>query len=215
MRAPHGAASVLQSGPALKQSSGALILLHGRGGSAEDILSLGAELGVPELTLLAPQAAEHTWYPNSFLAPIASNQPWLGSALDAVERVLERCLSAGLPSDRVALQGFSQGACLACEFVARHPRRYAGLIALTGGLPGPIGSDLHHAGSLQNTPVLLSSGDPDSHVPWGRVEETALQLREMGASVQLKKYLNRPHTVLPQELENAKLLLEIAFYVKP
>lgn len=211
----QGALSVLQSGPALKESSGALILLHGRGGSAKEMLSLGVDFGLPEVTLLAPQAENHTWYPNSFLAPIASNQPWLSMSLSEVERVVERCLTTGMRSDRIALLGFSQGACLSCEFVAQHPRRYAGLIAFTGGLIGPLGSDMSRAGSLENTPVLLSSGDPDPHVPWERVEETARQFTQMGASVKLKRYPNRPHTVLPEETENARHLLADAFVMPP
>lgn len=179
---------VLRSGTPLKEATGALILLHGRGGSAEDMLSLGIELAIPKTSLLAPQALNHTWYPNSFLAPVASNEPWLSDSLAALSRVLDICLSAGVRSESVAIAGFSQGACLACEFVARNAGRYAGVVAWTGGLIGPLGSDLRHSGSLLGTPALLSSGDPDPHVPWSRVEETARQFRDMEGSVVINRY---------------------------
>ena len=208
---PHAEARISRSGAPLKSGVGALILLHGRGGSAEDMLALGAELDLPGVSLIAPQAAGQTWYPNSFLAPTTSNEPWLSSALNAVRRVLESCLSAGLPTHRIAVLGFSQGACLASEFVARHPLRYAGLVAWTGGLLGPQGSSLQHAGDLTGTPVLLSSGDPDQHVPWSRVEETAYQFSQMGASVHSKKYPHRPHTILLEEVKHARELLLPAF----
>ena len=204
---PHAEARVLERGIALEDALGAVILLHGRGGSAEDILALGNELRLSKAALLAPQAAGHTWYPNSFLAPIESNEPWLTSALDLVRTLVGRCAAAGIPSERVAIVGFSQGACLASEYVARHPQRYGALVAFTGGLIGPPGSDLHHAGALDGTPVLLSSGDPDPHVPWTRVQETAEQFTRMGAVIQTQRYPGRPHTILPEEVQAARELL--------
>jgi phospholipase/carboxylesterase len=208
---PHGQAALYQSGAAPGEAAGALILLHGRGGTAQDILSLGEALGLPAVSLFAPQAEGDTWYPNSFLAPIASNEPWLSSALNTVARVVDGCVKLGSARQRIAIAGFSQGACLACEFVARHPARYAALVAFTGGLIGPLGTDLHHAGNLEGTTILLSSGDPDLHVPWKRVEETAAQFTEMGAAVTLKKYLVRPHTIIPEEIAQARAMLTPAF----
>jgi phospholipase/carboxylesterase len=203
----HQRAALYQFGVAPRKATGALVLLHGRGGTAQDILSLGEGLQLPGVSLFAPQAEGHTWYPNSFLAPIASNEPWLSSALNTVTGVVEQCMEVGFARGRIAVAGFSQGACLACEFVARHPARYAGLVAFTGGLIGPPGADLQHAGRLEGTPILLSSGDPDPHVPWTRVEETARQFTAMGAAVTLRKYPNRPHTILPEEVAQARTLL--------
>jgi phospholipase/carboxylesterase len=207
---PHANANVIHRGTSLPDASAVIILLHGRGGSASDILSLGSELGFPKAALLAPQASERSWYPESFLAPIARNEPWLSSALHLVDRLVEQCETVGILPERVAICGFSQGACLATEFVARYPRRYAGLIGLTGGLIGPPGSDLRHPGSLAGTPVLMSSGDPDAHVPWQRVEESAHTLRAMGANVEMRRYPGRSHTILNEEVLSARDFLEPA-----
>ncbi len=210
---PHQRAALYQIGATPASATAALILLHGRGGSARDVLLLGEELRLPGVSLFAPQAEGYTWYPNSFLAPIASNEPWLSSALNMVARLVEHCVVLGFARAHVAIAGFSQGACLACEFVARQPARYAALLAFTGGLIGPPGADLHHAGRLDGTPVLLSSGDPDPHVPWSRVEETAEQFTAMGAAVTLKQHRNRPHTILPEEIAQARALLVPALTV--
>jgi predicted esterase len=174
---------------------------------AEDILGLGRELGDASTAFVAPEAAQHTWYPNSFLAPLAQNEPWLGSAIAKVGACVARCIAAGIPNDQIAIVGFSQGACLATEFVARNPSRYFAVIAFTGGLIGPPGMDLRHTGSLSGTPVLLSSGDPDPHVPWSRVQETDVALTEMGAIVHKLRYGNRSHTILPAEIDAARKLL--------
>jgi phospholipase/carboxylesterase len=208
---PHGMGTILNGGPPLQVAYGAIILLHGRGGSAAEMIDLGGEISPPDLALLAPQAEKQTWYPYSFLAPISQNEPWLTSALNRVQGIVKQCEASGIPSERVAIAGFSQGACLASEFVARHPRRYAALVAFTGGLLGPPGSDLRHDGTLAETPALFSSGDPDPHVPWTRVEETAEQFRSMGASVRLERFRGRPHTILPEELETARTFLRSAF----
>jgi phospholipase/carboxylesterase len=198
---------VLQAGMPLEQATGALILLHGRGGNAEDILGLGSALAADHLALLAPQAPGHTWYPFSFLAPRQENEPYLSSALDQVRAALTFATSAGLTAAQVAFCGFSQGACLATEFVARHPQRYAGLLAFTGGLIGPLDEPISLSGDLSGTPVLLSSGDSDPHVPWKRVEQSAQLLTGIGANVRLKRYPRRPHTILPEEIENGRNLL--------
>jgi phospholipase/carboxylesterase len=208
---PHRDQPVCHFGEPLDRAAGAVILLHGRGGSAEDILSLAQPLYHSGLAYLAPQAANHTWYPNSFLAPIEQNQPWLDSALRKVEAIVEEAIAAGIVPDHILLGGFSQGACLATEFVASHPRRYAGLIALTGGLIGPPGVDLTHPGSLAGTPAFLGSGDPDPHVPFERVQQSAQVLTAMGASVTVRRYPGRPHTITPEELDFARRLLQDAF----
>lgn len=208
---PHANSPVRHAGAPLATAAGAIVLLHGRGASADDILALGDALRQPRLALIAPQAAGHTWYPNSFLAPREANEPYLSSALKKIATVVAEIESAGIPRDRIVIAGFSQGACLSTEFVASNPARYAGLIAFTGGLIGPLGTDLHHEGSLAGTPALLLSGDPDPHVPWQRVEDSARELNRMGAIVQATRYPGRPHTVSAPELDQVRQLLQQAF----
>ncbi len=176
-----------------------LILVHGRGATAESMLDIPKALGVPGLEIHAPQAPGRTWYPNSFLAPVESNQPYLDNSL----RILEETL-AGLPSEDVALLGFSQGACLTLEFVARNPKRYAAVMALTGGLIGLH----HHRGSLEGTPVFLGSSDPDPHVPVARVQETHRILTALGAQVEQRLYPGMPHTICQDEIEACRKLLK-------
>jgi len=204
---PHRNSPVLHRGVSLADAAGVVILLHGRGGSAEDILSLAGEFDVPQLAYLAPEASGNSWYPFSFLSPIAKNEPWLTSALHKIQNTIQSMETAGITLDRVVLCGFSQGACLATEYVARHARRYGGLIAFTGALVGPPDADLSHSGDLAGTPVFFGSGDPDPHVPWNRVQQSAEILAEMGASVTLKRYPGRPHTITHEEIEFAKGLI--------
>jgi phospholipase/carboxylesterase len=208
---PHRDGPVRQFGKPLEEAAGAVILLHGRGGTAEDILSLANSLYVPQLSYLAPQAAGNSWYPYSFLAPVVQNEPWLTSALRKVEAIVSMASDAGVSPDRIVIGGFSQGACLATEFVAGHPRRYAGLIAFTGGLIGPPSADLKHTGDLAGTPAFFGSGDPDPHVPWQRVQKSARVITEMGGSVTVRRYQNRPHTISPEEVDFAKTLIRGAF----
>jgi phospholipase/carboxylesterase len=205
---PHAAQPILHEGAVLGSTQTAFILLHGRGASASDILGLGQQLASEQIALLAPQASDHSWYPYSFLAPIDENQPWLKSALLKVATCIEQCVSAGIPTERIAIIGFSQGACLATAFLAANPARYGAVIAFTGGLPGPLGTSLGYNGDLKGTPVLLSSGDPDPHVPWQRVEETGKVLTGMGAIVKLMRHKDRSHTILNSELRAAKDILQ-------
>jgi predicted esterase len=211
MSGPHDRSAVLTAGEPVAEATGALVLLHGRGGSAADILGLSRAFNGLGLAFVAPEAANHTWYPMSFLAPREQNEPYLTSALDKVKRVVDGLVASGIPEERIALCGFSQGACLSTEFVATYSARYAGLIAFTGGLVGPSGSDLHHAGSLAGMPALFASGDPDPHVPWVRVEESAAQLKTMGAEVTAIRYPGRLHTVSQEEIAEARKLLQKAF----
>ncbi len=181
---PHASGNVLHAGPTVSDAALAVVLLHGRGGSAEDILGLASVFDVPDVAYLAPEAAGHTWYPLSFMAPREANEPYLSSALAKIEAVVRSIEQAGLERDRIVVAGFSQGACLSTEFVAKHPARYGGLIAFTGGLIGPPGSfesGTHQFSGteLSGTPALLCSGDPDPNVPWHRVEESASILRSM------------------------------------
>lgn len=204
---PHRSQPVLESGHPLTRAGGAVVLVHGRGASAEDILGLSKEFQYPEIAFLAPQAAGNTWYPYSFLAPIEQNEPWLTSALTKLADTVGQITRAGIPREKIVLAGFSQGACLASEFVARHPARYGGLIAFTGGLIGPPGTDFTYSGTLDGTPAFFGAGDPDPHVPWRRVEESASALSALGADVILKRYPGMPHTINRDEIEHAKALI--------
>ncbi len=210
---PHRGRPILHAGAPLEEARAAVVLLHGRGAGARDILGLAGELRPEDdgrVAFLAPDAARHTWYPYSFLAPIEQNEPWLSSALAFVGRAVERAGTAGVPPERTVLLGFSQGACLATEYVARNPKRFGALIAFTGGLIGPPGATFDHTGDLAGTPAYLGAGDPDPHVPWKRVEETAEVLRRLGAEVETERFPGLPHTIARQEIVKARLLLATA-----
>jgi len=198
---PHASQPVVTAGPSPEDAPAALILVHGRGATAHSMLSLYEELGIATLAALAPQAAGNTWYPYSFLAPLPANQPWLDSALSKLETIVTGLIGRGVPSERIAILGFSQGACLTLEFIARHPRTYAAVFGLTGGLIGPPGTTRTYAGSLQDTPVFLGTSDPDPHVPFERVEETKNVLIHMGATVELRRYPGMPHTINEDEMD--------------
>jgi predicted esterase len=192
----------------MQQADAVLVLLHGRGATAESILPLHAELGLPSVAALAPQAAGYTWYPHSFLAPIDANQPFLDSALRRVESIIDQLIAQGVSSEKIVILGFSQGACLTAEFAARHPRHYGGVVAFTGGLIGPPGTPRSYAGSLAGTAVFLGTGDPDPHVPIERVQETAAVFQRMGAEVDLRRFPGMPHTINAEELAAARALLQ-------
>lgn len=205
---PHAGQPVLTAGPAPEDAAASLILVHGRGASAESILSLYEALDLDGVAALAPQAYGHTWYPQSFLAPIEANQPYLNSALKKLDSVVSDLLGRGVPGERIALLGFSQGACLTSEYVARHPRRYGAVMGLTGGLIGPPGTPRNYPGSLAGMPVFLGTSDPDPHVPFERVRETEAVLAKMGATVELRRYLGMPHTVNEEELGVCRAMLQ-------
>lgn len=211
MSTPHDLSPIYSAGEPVAEAAGALVLLHGRGASAADILGLSRAFAAMKLAFVAPEAAGNAWYPLSFLAPREQNEPYLSSALTKVKRVVDGLVGSGIPMDRIAIAGFSQGACLATEFVASHPARYAGLVAFTGGLIGPPDMDLHHPGNLQGTPALFLSGDPDPHVPWLRVQASAAELERMGAQVEAHRYQGKPHSVSADEIERAQAFLTQAF----
>jgi predicted esterase len=204
---PHRNQPVLLAGQPLESARAAVILLHGRGAPAEDILGLAGEFELPQIAYAAPSAAGRTWYPHSFLAPIAQNQPGLGSALARIGELVERAVAAGIARQRVALVGFSQGACLATEFIARNAARFGGLVAFTGGLIGPLGTKFEYSGNLAGTPCFLGSGDPDPHVPWKRVRESASVLSALGGAVTLRRYPGMPHTINQEEIDEARRIL--------
>jgi len=204
----HAELPLVQTGAPLPQARAAAILVHGRGGSGADILTLAAEFDVDGVAYLAPQAAGNTWYPLSFLAPIEANEPGLSSALRRLGEVVDVVEQAGIPAERVLLAGFSQGACLTLEHVARNARRYGAVAGFTGGLIGPPGAPRDYPGDLAGTPVFLGSSVPDPHVPWERVEETAVVLERMGAVVDLRGYPRMPHTINAEEIDAARGLLQ-------
>jgi len=205
---PHQGQPLLMAGEALEKARAAMIMIHGRGASAEDILELAAELKQPGFVFLAPQASGHAWYPNSFLAPIASNEPGLSSGLAVIATLLERLAGAGIPEERTMLLGFSQGACLTLEFAARNARRYGGVVGLSGGLIGPDGTPRDYAGSLAGTPVFLGCSDIDPHIPKERVEESAEVLQRLGGDVTARLYPRMGHMVNRDELRFVQGLME-------
>ena len=207
---PHADQPILSTGAPVAEAELVLILLHGRGATANSILELYDVLELETVAALAPEAAGNTWYPNSFLVPIESNQPYLDSALTRVEAIVADLIEGGIPSQRIALLGFSQGACLTSEFIARHPRRYAAAIALTGGLIGPPDIPRNYPGSLAGTPVFLGAGDPDPHVPFSRVQETHDILTKMGATCETRRFPGMGHTINDNELEASRKLLQSA-----
>jgi predicted esterase len=206
-RGPHQGISALSTGTPLGEGHAVVIMVHGRGASAESILSLAPELPGEGVTFVAPQAAGGSWYPFSFLEPMERNEPFLSSALAALGQLVAQIEAAGVPAERIALLGFSQGACLASEFVARNARRYGGLIVFSGGLIGPSGTPRSYAGSLAGTPAFLGCSDIDSHIPKGRVEESAVVLRKLGAEVTIKLYRGMGHTINEDELEHARAIV--------
>ncbi|HEX3767069.1 MAG TPA: dienelactone hydrolase family protein [Puia sp.] len=185
----------------------ALIMIHGRGASAEDILSLSENLNVENYLLAAPQATGNSWYPNSFLAPQKANEPWLSSALDLVNMTVQAIIARGIGAENIYFLGFSQGACLTSEYVARNAKRYGGVIAFTGGLIGDQINKTLYKGDFDNTPVFFGSSNPDMHVPVDRVDASAEIFRQMGADVTEKIYPQMGHTINQDEISKANSLI--------
>jgi phospholipase/carboxylesterase len=195
--------NVVAYGKPLDQTGKALIMIHGRGAGAEDILSLRRSLAVEDFTLFAPQATNHSWYPYSFMAPVTQNQPALDSALELIGEVVSSIQDHGINTRDIFLLGFSQGACLTAEYATRNAQHYGGLVIFTGGLVGQQISTNNYKGSFHGTPVLITTGDADPHVPVSRVAETVQIMTELGADVTRKIYPDRPHTILQEELDLA------------
>ena len=198
---------VIVQGPEPAAAGKALILLHGRGANAHDILSLADYLDVDQFALLAPEATDHTWYPYSFLAPPEQNEPWLTSALEVIASIIAELNAAGLNDDRIYFAGFSQGACLTLEFVARNARRWGGVAAFTGGLIGDRVYRERYAGHFASTPVYIGSSDPDPHVPVSRVNETTQVLSDLGAQVTKEIFPGLGHTISQKEIERANTIV--------
>ena len=204
---PHLGEKVLAAGTPLGKATAAMILIHGRGATAEDILGLGREMGRPDLAYIAPQATEYTWYPYSFMAPMERNEPGLSSGLALIGHLVARLEAEGIPAERTILCGFSQGACLSLEYAARNARRFGGVAALSGGLIGPPGTPRDYPGSLDGTPVFLGCSDRDPHIPLQRVQESTEVLKRMGGDVTERIYPGMGHTVNEDELEQVRSLI--------
>lgn len=206
----HDRQQVIRGGAPLARAQAVLILLHGRGASAEDIYSLGeaAAADSPDVALIAPQAAGNTWYPQRFLAPIARNEPYLSSALGVIANLVAEASENRIRFDRVVIAGFSQGACLALEFACKHPRRYGGIVGLSGAVIGPPGSTRRVSGSLDGTPVYLGCDENDAHIPLESVEESAVVLTKLGAQVTKTIFKGLGHTVNAEELAVLKGIVE-------
>ena len=210
MSGRHQGQTVLQAGEPLAKASAAMILVHGRGASAEDIMSLGAELMHPGFAYLAPQAAGSAWYPKPFTAPMEENEPYLSSALEVLDSLLAS-VELIVSAERVILLGFSQGACLTLEYAARHARRHGGVVGLSGGLIGPDGTPRDYPGSFDRTPVFLGCSDVDPHIRKDRVLEAADVFTRLGAEVTLKLYPGMGHTVNADEIQSVRqLVAEVA-----
>jgi predicted esterase len=204
----HQNQPILTAGVPLNQARAAMIMLHGRGAMAESILSLANEFDVNGFAYLAPQAANNAWYPYRFLEPIERNEPWLSSALQAIDDLIAYVIAASIPAKRILLLGFSQGACLTLEYAACHAQRYGGLAGLSGGLIGPEIAPQRYAGSFDDTPIFLGCSDVDFHIPLDRVHDSAQALRQLGGDVTERIYPGMDHTVNQSEVDFVNQLLQ-------
>ncbi len=204
---PHAGQPLLSRGTPLASAKAAMILLHGRGASAQDILELAPALRAPTMSFLAPQAAGHTWYPQSFLSPIESNEPGLSSALALLAAIESRVSEAGIPPEALFLLGFSQGACLVLEYAARNARRFGGVFGLSGGLIGPEGTRRDYRGDMDGTPIFLGCSDVDPHIPKERVLLSAEVFGRLGASVTTRLYANMGHAVNDDEIDAVRSMI--------
>lgn len=199
--------NIISAGKALQEANKVLLMIHGRGGSAQDILALASHLWVKDFALLAPQAANNTWYPYSFLTPPSQNEPSLSSALALLQEVMHDLTAQGIAAENIYFLGFSQGACLTLEFVARNAQKYGGVVAFTGGLIGDKIDETHYSGDFKGTPIFIGTGNPDSHVPLERVQSTTKVLKKMNAAVTEKIYNNKAHSISQDEIDSANQLV--------
>ena len=205
---PHQGQPVAKAGAPLDTADAAMIMVHGRGATAESILTLVPALDVDGFAYLAPQASGNTWYPNSFLAPIPSNEPGITSGLQAISDIVESIIAAGIPRERIVLLGFSQGACLSLEFSARNAARYGGIACLSGGLIGPDGTPRDYDGNYSDTHAFLGCSDIDFHIPAKRVTESGEVLKRMGADVTVRLYPGMGHLVNEDEIATVRTMME-------
>jgi predicted esterase len=202
--APHQGQPVLHMGSDSAHATSALILIHGRGADAESMRPLGEALMGENMTVHIPQAFSNTWYPHRFIEPVEDNEPFLSSALQVIDDIVQGFASRGIPAERIVVAGFSQGACLSSEYVARNPRRYGGVLVFSGGLIGPLGTEFTYDGDLAGTPAFVGCSDTDFHIPVERVHETTAALRALGGDVTERIYPNMGHTINQDELDAAR-----------
>jgi phospholipase/carboxylesterase len=197
---------IVEAGEPLDAARAAMILLHGRGASAEDVMTIATEIQEPGWAYIAPQAAGGAWYPNPFTAPLATNEPYLSAALDMLAGLVKRA-EARVPAQRIVLLGFSQGGCLTLEFAARHARRYGGVVGLSAGLIGPDGTPRDYGGDFDGTPLFLGCSDVDPYIRKERVIESGQVFEKLGAKVTVRLYPGMAHTVSGDELESVRELV--------
>lgn len=205
---PHAGISPLRAGEPLAAATYALVLVHGRGGSAESMVPLAKAAGAADGAIIAPRAADGSWYPDRFLAPVERNEPWLTSALQSVDRAVRSALDAGIPLERIVVAGFSQGACLSLEYVARNPARYGGVAALAGALIGADAAVRTLGAALAGTPVLLACGDEDAHIPEARVRSAGAAFLGAGAAVDVRIYEGLGHTVVEDQIDALRAMID-------
>lgn len=193
----------ITAGKPIAEAGGALIMIHGRGGSAENIISLADELNTEDLAIYAPQASNRSWYPYSFMAADEQNQPALNSAVEVIGELVDEIISKGIPAEKIYFAGFSQGACLTLEYIALNAKKYGGAVAFTGGLIGKQFDAGKYTGNFNGTSILITTGDPDPHVPLTRVEESVELLKKLNADVNVRVFNGRPHTIIQQEIDLA------------
>lgn len=196
--------NILERGTPLEKAQKAIIFVHGRGGNAAGMMELTELLPLEGFAVLAPQATNNTWYPYSFMAPASANEPWLSSAIETIHGLIDEVTVAGIAAENLYLAGFSQGACLTLESVSRRAQRYGGVIAMTGGLIGHTLDTSNYKGNFDGTPMAMTTGDPDPHIPIERFRESIGILKNMGADVKDKIYPGRPHTIISDEIEFVK-----------
>ncbi len=198
---------IVSAGKKIEDAEKAIIMLHGRGASAEDILTLSDHLQIKDFAILAPQAKNNSWYPQSFLAPPPQNEPSLSNALELIENLMKSLIEKKISKQNIYLLGFSQGACLTLEFVTRNAARYGGVAAFTGGLIGDKIYKENYKGNFEQTPVFIGSSNPDFHIPVERVYATTNILTSMGAAVTEKIYENMGHTINQDEINNTNAII--------
>lgn len=199
--------NVIRAGAPIGSARAAVILVHGRGASAESILGLANAFGAPDVAYIAPQARSGSWYPHSFMAPTAMNEPDLSNALSMIARAVDDLEQQGMPAERIVLVGFSQGACLALEFAVRNARRLGGVAGLSGALIGPAGTTWNYPAGLAGTPVFLGCSDVDTHIPLARVHESAKVIGKLGGNVTEIIYPGMAHTIVQDEIDHVDKLL--------
>jgi len=204
---PHQNQALVSAGADVEAAGAAIVLVHGRGATAQSIIQMGRQVGADGVAYLAPQAARNTWYPNPFTAPVESNEPGRTSGIQAVADAVSEARAAGIPAEKIVILGFSQGACLASEFVARNPRRYGGLVALSGGLIGQSIDPDDYEGDLEETPVFFGCSDVDPHIPAERVHVSAEVFENLGGDVEKRLYEGMGHGVNDDEIEYVSALV--------